>query len=133
MPLVHALVLLDAESSGGLNIFGKPKKPCGQPHRSPVTPESYAAYLARRDECQSQGVGILQLTWPATQDEADRRGGCWDPHIQAQVGLEQFADLLARYGVEGAFSAWNTGKPGETPYAAKAMGMVDGWQRVING
>lgn len=134
VPLVHALVLLDMESSGGQNIFGEPKQPCGQPRWSTVTEQSYREYRARRDECGSQGVGPMQLTWPATQDTADAQGGCWDVRVNIRVGLTQFAEHLQRGdSARDAYSLYNTGKPGDTPYARKALSLLPHWQRIVDG
>jgi hypothetical protein len=132
--LVHACVLLDLESSGGLNIFSAPRSPgCGQPRGTAVTEQTWREYLARRDECESQGAGPMQLTWPPLADEADRQGGAWRPEVNVRVGLAEFARLLAGNTVRDAYSRWNTGKPGETVYATKAMGLLDRWQAVIDG
>lgn len=138
-PLVHALVLLDLESSGGLNIFSAPRTPgCGQPHGTPVTQETWQAYLARRDECGPQGAGPLQLTWPPLADEADRLGGAWRPEINVRVGLEHFAGLLRTATVRDAYARWRYGQPEsdvEVPpiYVERAMGLLPGWQQVIDG
>lgn len=133
VPLEYALVLLDMESSGGLHIFGAPKKLCGQPRNTPVTEQSYAAYLARRDECGSQGVSVLQLTWPATQDLADQQGGCWRIEVNLRVGLGIFAGYLMQGGDQSSFSRWNTGKPAPSAYATEAMVRLEMWRRVIQG
>lgn len=132
MPLALACVLLDAESSGGKNVFGEPKN-CGPARGSEVTEARYKAYLAARDVCGAQGVGPLQLTWIPLQQMADEQGGCWRVEINVRVGLTEFARLLARYSVQDALSAWNTGKPGNSPYATKALGLLPGWQKVIDG
>lgn len=121
------------ESSGGLNVFGAPKN-CGPPRGSEVTEARYRSYLAARGVCGSQGVGPLQLTWPALQDRADAAGGCWRPEINVRIGLELFAGHLRRTGsAQDSYSLYNTGKPGSSPYATKAMGLLPGWQRLIDG
>lgn len=134
VPLVHTVTLLDLESSGGLNIWGPlPESGCGQPHRSPVTRESYEAYLARRDECGDQGCGILQITWHGLQD----LGEIWRPEINVRIGLAEFARLLSRNTVRDAYSRWRYGRPEadvESPtYVDKAMGLLPGWQQVVDG
>ena len=134
-PLAHACVCLDLESSGGMNIFSAPRTPgCGQPHGTLVTEQTWQAYLARRNECGTQGAGPLQLTWAATQDMADERGGCWRLDINVRVGLEQFIGHLRRTGsVRDSFSLYNTGKPGPSAYADKALALLPSWQRIIDG
>lgn len=128
MPLEYALTLLDMESSGGLNIWGRDAVKCG-PVGGEVTAENYADYKANRDRCGTQGCGPMQLTWAGFQDEADARGGCWIPEINVQVGLEVFADYYTRLGPRAAFKAYNGGDA----YAAEAMVRVDMWRKVIEG
>lgn len=130
--MVYALVLLDMESSGGRNCFGAPKN-CGPPRGSEVTEARYKAYLAARDVCGLQGVGPLQLTFRGFQDAADAAGGAWRPEVNVRVGLAEFARLLQRNSARDSLSRWNTGKPGESPYSQKAMTLLPGWQRVIDG
>lgn len=137
MPLVHALVLLDKESSGGRNVFGAPKTACGQPRWTPVTRETYQEYLTRRAECLTQGVGPLQLTFGPLQDRADAAGGCWDPRISTRVGLAEFARLLSRNTVRDAYSRWRYGDPeaevDNPTYVDEAMDLLPRWQQVIDG
>lgn len=130
---MHACVLLDLESSGGRNVFGPISSPgCGPPRGSAVTEESYRAYLADRARCGARGVGPLQLTWGPLQDIADEQGGCWRPEINVRVGLELFAGHLTKMADPArSYSLYNTGKPDPSPYAAKAMTLLPGWQAVI--
>lgn len=132
-PLEHAAVLLELESSGGRNVFSAPKDPRGMARGSLVTEETYALYLSRRAEAGPQGVGPMQLTWPALQDAADARGGAWRPEINVRVGLEVFASHLRRDSARDAYSRWNTGKPGSSSYAARALELLPGWRKVIEG
>ena len=134
-PLVHACVLLDLESSGGMNIFSAPRTPgCGQPRGTLVTEQTWQAYLARRDECGTQGAGPMQITWAATQDMLDATGEAWRPEVNIRVGLELFAGHLQRDGdAAKAYSRYNTGRPDPSPYSRKAMTLAPGWQRVIGG
>lgn len=134
MDLVHTVTLLDAESSGGLNIWGPlPDSGCGQPHRSPVTEASYRAYLSRRAECGDQGLGPLQITWHGLQD----LGEIWRPEINVRVGLAEFARLLTRNTVRDSFSRWRYGDPEDEvdnpTYVTEAMALLPEWQQVIDG
>lgn len=134
VPLVHACVLLDLESSGGLHIWGPlPASGCGQPHRSPVTQGSYEAYLADRPRCGDQGCGAMQITWHGLQD----LGEVWRPEINVRIGLAEFARLLSKNTVRDAYSRWRYGDPEaevEDPeYVERAMTLLPGWQRVIDG
>lgn len=128
VPLEHALTLLDLESSGGMNVYGRDAVKCG-PVGGEVTAENYATYKARRDECGQQGVGPMQLTFRGFQDEADRRGGAWIPRVNLQVGLESFAGDYVRIGAWGAYRAYN----GRDTYANDAMVRAEMWRRVIQG
>lgn len=119
------------ESSGGLNVFGKPKS-CGPARGTPVTEETYAAYLANRDVCGPQGVGPMQLTFPGFQAAADAAGGCWRPEISVRYGLTVFAEWLRNSTDLDAFSRWNVGKPGPSPYATKALDLLPGWRKLID-
>lgn len=135
-PLTAAATMLDMESSGGLMVFGHDPPRCDAPSYvlgGPVTRESYAAYRARRDECGAQGVGATQLTYPPFQDRADAEGGCWRPEINCRVGFDLLAGDIRKHGIRDAFSIYNTGRPGATAYAAKAMTILPRWQRVIEG
>lgn len=135
-PLAAAATMLQLESSGGRNVWGHDDSPCDDlPYvkGDPVTDQAYRAYLARRDECGAQGVGPCQLTWPPYQDEADRLGGCWRPEINCRVGFGLLASHIRKHGPRDAFSIYNTGRPGVTAYAAKAMTIMPRWQAVIEG
>ena len=99
-----------------------------------MTEESYRAYLRDRDRCGAQGVGALQLTWIPLQQDADARGGCWRPEVNVRVGLELFQGHLVKWvDPAKAFSLFNTGRADPSPYAAKAMLLLPGWQRVVDG
>lgn len=118
-----------------MNVFGQlPPSGCGQPRGSAVTEESYRAYLVDRARCGAQGIGPLQITYGPLQDIVDQRGGCWRPEINVRVGLELFAGHLTKTADPArSYSLYNTGKPGPSPYAAKAMLLLPGWQQVIEG
>lgn len=126
-----AATLLDVESGGGQMIYGRPPGPCGQPHKSVVTEENYRVYLAQRATCGTQGVGAMQLTWGPLQDLADQRGGCWVPAVNVAVGLGEFVTHLQGHSIPEALSLYNTGKPGPSPYALRALERLPRWQQVI--
>lgn len=131
VPLIHTLTLLDKETAGGKNVFGHDAVKCG-PSGGDVTEVSYQSYLKTRDSCGFQGVGPLQLTYGPIQDKADLMGGCWRPEINVRVGLQVFLGFLVNNSVRDAYSLWNTGKAGSTPYATDALVLVDSWQRLLN-
>lgn len=92
LPYAVMCAVLEKESAGGDNVFGH--DPTIFQGAGKVTKSKYLAYLAERKRTgKMQGVGPMQLTWWEFQDEADRRGGCWKPHINMVVG----AELLHKY------------------------------------
>jgi hypothetical protein len=68
-----------------------------------------------------QGVGPVQLTWWEFQDEADRRGGCWKPAINMEVGFERLAALVRRNGLRDGIRAYNGSGPAAERYADKVL------------
>lgn len=123
-------MLLDLESSGGLNVWGHDTVTCG-PVGGAVTQESYRAYLAGREVCGAQGCGPLQLTWPPLQDRADVLGGCWRPEINVQVGLTEFRTHLRRHTAGNSYSLYNTGRVGPSPYATQALALLPHWHHLV--
>lgn len=133
-----ACAMLTMESGGGRNVFGHDKQKCPD-HQlpyikgGPVTESTYRAYRSKRDLCGAQGVGPTQLTYPAFQDRADAQRGCWRPEVNCRVGFGVLAGYLRTGSVRDALSRYNTGRPGESPYATKALPQVDAWRRIITG
>ncbi|SHG23428.1 hypothetical protein [Streptoalloteichus hindustanus] len=130
LSLAVGCVMLMKESGGGRNVYGHDKVRCG-PVGGSVTEENYRDYLRNRSRCGAQGVGPAQLTYPGIQDRADQLGGCWRPDINIRVGFEILADYVRTSGVRDAFSRYNTGKPGDTPYARDAMSKLPHWERIV--
>lgn len=129
--------MLILETSGGRNVFGHDRTPCADdrlPYRKggPVTEAVYKAYRAQRGECGMQGVGPSQLTWHAYQDRADAQGGCWLPEVNCRIGFGILAEYLTGGTARDAFSRYNTGKPGPSPYADKAMALLPVWERICD-
>lgn len=117
LPLSAAAALLDKESGKGQNIFGH--DPTIYAGAGKVTKSKYLAYKAARKRSGNrlmQGVGPCQLTWYATQDAADRIGGCWVPRYNKRVGFKTLADLIKQYGVEKGAAHYNGTGPAATAY-----------------
>jgi len=136
-PLDVACAMLTMESGGGRNVFGHDRQKCpdGQlPYRKggEVTERTYRAYLSKRSQCGMQGVGPTQLTYYTFQDQADGLGGCWQPEINCRVGFGILAGYLRTGSVRDAMSRYNTGRPGESPYATRALPHVTAWRRIID-
>lgn len=129
LPLAVGCVMLMKESGGGKNVYGHDRVKCG-PVGGNVTEANYRAYLRDRKRCGNQGVGPTQLTWPGFQDRADARGGCWRPEVNIAVGFEILAGYVKTGSVRDAFSRYNTGRPGDTPYSRSAMSLLPRWEAI---
>ncbi len=131
--------VLEMETSGGRNIYGHDAGAC-MSFRHPwrdveVTKENYTnEYLpCIRAGGKRNGVGPMQLTWGPFQEEADARGGCWDPKVSTLLGAEILGGYLKVNSVRDSFSIYNTGKSGSSGYATKAMPLYEQWLRVLGG
>lgn len=129
LSLAVGCVMLMKESGGGRNVYGHDRVKCG-PVGGTVTEANYRDYLSNRTLCGMQGVGPSQLTYYIYQDLADQYGGCWRPEVNIRVGFEILADYVSSGSVRDAFSRYNTGKPGDTPYARDAMSRLPHWEQV---
>ena len=100
-----------------------------------VTKEKYLAYRARRGthgQGGMQGVGPVQLTYFAFQDEADRLGGCWKPLVNMKVGFARLADNVRHNGLRPGIRAYNgTGEAAER-YADSVLKRLERWERILN-
>ena len=124
----------DGKVRGGHNIYGHDKGTCfARPGVHYVTRENYQEYLTCvRKGGKRNGVGPTQLTWWEFQEDADKRGGCWNPDINIAVGFEILARLLLSKGVWGAFKAYNGSGAAADAYANKATGMLPRWEQLIS-
>jgi hypothetical protein len=130
LPLAVGCVMLMKESSGGRNVYGQDPVRCS-PRGGAVTESNYRDYLRNRAQCGNQGVGPTQLTYPGYQDRADREGGCWRPEANIRVGFGILSDYVRTGSIRDAFSRYNTGRPGDSPYARDAMSRLPYWEQVI--
>lgn len=131
LELAAAAVLLDKESGGGRNVWGHDAVDTAGFYRkgAEVTCAAYEAWRPHRGRLGSQGVGPCQLTWPPFQDDADRRGGCWDWRVNCAVGFEILAGLIGRHGVRGGFRRYNGSGPAADRYAEDAVARLGQWRR----
>ena len=136
LELAAAATLLEKESSGGDNVFGHdPVKPGGV-QGGKVTKEAYLKYKAHRAEFGPQGVGPTQLTFPGFQDEADKRGGCFDFRVNCAVGFEKLAGFIKANGVHDGFREYNGGPhPSDAAesYADDAVKKLAVWRSRLGG
>ena len=141
-----ACAFLEQETNGGLNIYGHDVNPDGTPRPfwgfGEVTEDNYAVYKRERDlgvresrrfpklGRRMQGVGPMQLTWYASQDEADRLGGCWRPLINMVVGFRIIAtDLKAGKGLHQVAKEYN----GKEQYADEMDVRFVKWRKITGG
>lgn len=123
--LALACAVLQAESSGGHNVFGSDPVTGGQVHGGGVTRQRYLEYKRlRKQGYGNQGVGPMQLTSPGLQDQADKLGGAWKPSANLQVGLRYLHDLIKSNG-----STWKglLRYNGAKAYADRVNGYMHTW------
>jgi hypothetical protein len=92
-----------------------------------VTKTRYDFYKARRSAHGMQGVGPCQLTWWATQDAADRLGGCHVPEHNIAVAFDTLAALIKREGVFLGLKHYNGTGPAAELYAHSVMAKARRW------
>lgn len=146
LKLYIACAFLEQETGGGKNIYGHDVDAHGNPRPfwgfGVVTEDNYACYLRERDlgireasrfptlGRRSQGVGPMQLTWFAYQDEADQLGGCWRPYINMLVAFKIIAnDLNAGKSLHQAAKEYN----GKETYARLMDVKFTKWRRITGG
>jgi hypothetical protein len=137
LPLVLACALVDLESSFS-NVFGHDTVGTRNPiaKGSKVTKDSYKRYLAFRQQgLGTQGVGLTQLTFFSIQDSADRKGGCWKPAAQLDVGFQLLADHIKLLGRERGIRKYNGDHTSDKtlPYLEKFEKFFAEWSRILGG
>ncbi len=134
LELAAAATLLEKESSGGRNIFGRDDVDTGGFYTlgGPVTKASYLRYREHRAEFGAQGVGPTQLTYPPFQDRADRQGGCWDWRVNTRVGFDIVSGLIKAKGVRSGFRAYNGTGPTAEAYADDVMKRLRVWRERLD-
>ena len=117
---VSVLCAVVEQESGFRNVFGHDPVKWPQIRGGNVTKARYLRYkLLRKRGFGMQGVGPMQLTWWEHQDDADRSGGCHQPHANIATGALLLHELYRRWGSWArAFEAYNAGKPGTAAGAA---------------
>ena len=128
------MTLLEKESSGGRNVYGRDAVDDGRFYTKggPVTKESYRPLREHRAELGAQGVGPTQLTFPPFQDRADRQGGCWDWRVNTRVGFDIVSGLIKAKGVRSGFRAYNGSGASAEAYADDAMKKLHVWRERLS-
>jgi hypothetical protein len=128
LPVELGSALLMQETSGGRNEFGH--DPTIFVGGGEVTEAAYNAYKVARDALlpggprRMQGVGPIQLTWYAFQDEADAEGGCWHPLTNMKVGFRHLAGNVQMHGLRGGIAAYNGTGPAAEHYADSVLALM---------
>jgi hypothetical protein len=128
IPASLGFALVQTES-GFKNIFGH--DPTIFVGAGAVTKDKYLRYKALRGHTRMQGVGLTQLTWWATQDEADKRGGCWVPRVQLRVAFEHLAALIKQFGPVEGIARYNGSGPAARRYSQLVRERADEWHRIL--
>lgn len=131
LPLSYAAALLEKESGKGQNVFGHDavRNPI---KGGPVTESRYLGYKRYRDQgLGAQGVGPCQLTYPPSQDAADKMGGCWKPRYNMRVGFKQLADLVHAYGLKEGSRRYNGVGPAAEAYSRDFIAKQAHWHHVL--
>jgi hypothetical protein len=132
LSLSAACALLEKESGKGHNVFGH--DPTIYAGAGKVTKGKYITYRTLRRNSGNklmQGVGPCQLTWWATQDEADRLGGCWKPRFNMRVGFSNMERLIHLYGNHDGPRRYNGSGPAAEAYAKDFEAKRRYWHRYL--
>lgn len=134
LQLALACALLEQESGGGRNVFGHDPTssiPTAWKGGS-VTLLRYQTYKARRGRYGMQGVGPCQLTWWATQDRADKAGGCHLAYPNMLIGFSSLENSIRAHGLWAGVAAYNGSGAAAQAYARSVVGVrLPKWRRII--
>lgn len=76
-------------------------------------------------------IGYMQIQPRWHKDRMERLGvtDLTDPYSNFRVGCDFLAELLSKYTLEEALTAYNSGKPGKSEYATSVMNYMDEYNR----
>lgn len=126
IPVSLGFALVEQES-GFRNVFGH--DPTIFVGAGTVTKTKYLAYKRARGHTRMQGVGPCQLTWWATQDAADRLGGCWKPTYNIRVGFSTLAANIRAHGYVKGCERYNGTGPAAVAYSRSLRGRAVKWHK----
>lgn len=76
-----------------------------------------------------RSVGYMQVQRRWHEDRMARLGvaDLTDPYGNFRVGCDYLAELLGKYPLEEALTAYNSGKPGKSAYASSVLGYMEAY------
>jgi hypothetical protein len=99
-----------------------------------VTRVKYLAYRARRIASGNrlmQGVAEPQLTWWATQDAADARGGCWKAEAAIDTAFITLAANIHAHGYVVGIERYNGSGPAAVAYSHAVRAQAAWWHHEL--
>lgn len=81
------------------------------------------------DNGNSYGYMQIQPRWHKERMERLGVTDLTDPYSNFRVGCDFLAELLSKYTLEEALTAYNSGKPGKSEYATSVMNYMDEYNR----
>lgn len=129
IPISLGFALVEQES-GFKNVFGH--DPTIYVGAGTVTKSKYLDYKRKRGHTHMQGVGPCQLTWWATQDAADKAGGCWKPAVNIRVAFKILAGNIRREGRHDGIKAYNGSGAAAERYARQVEEKQKRWHSLLS-
>lgn len=132
LPFPLALALIEQESNFR-NVYGHDATIFAG--AGEVTRANYAKYLSQRGpkgRGGMQGVGPAQLTWYALQDEADRRGGAWNPEHNISTAFDHLASLIKAHGEQAGIERYNGTGPAAERYRQQVAAKRALWAKHLS-
>ena len=83
------------------------------------------------DNGNSYGYMQIQPRWHEERMERLGVTDLTDPYSNFRVGCDFLAELLSKYTLEEALTAYNSGKPGKSEYATSVMNYMDEYNRAV--
>ena len=76
-----------------------------------------------------RSVGYMQVQRRWHEDRMARLGvtDLTDPYSNFRVGCDYLAELLGKYSLEEALTAYNSGKPGKSTYASNVLAYMEAY------
>lgn len=141
LELSYCCALLEMES-GGRNIFGGDPWNSNEFPRGAALPSSwdesvvtrtkYTYYKMRRNKgMQPNGVGPCQLTSAGLQIAAEKRGGCWKPLHNMEIGFTLLKELIDKNGEQLGYQEYNGSGPAAEAYGRNATGLQIQWHKIF--